>query len=116
METRIIIWVCLLISVLSSCSVGKKKKDFKPVGEYIYLDQYNCIHVDRKCFKLWSDGDENDKPNYMIKRIRSKELGYIPSTCSDCVTDEAYNILMKYIESNEEEIITDTIVPLIYTE
>lgn len=77
-----------------ACSLvfcGCKKKEETPmVGEYVYIDHHECIHVDRKCLQLMISDDSNGGSNYMVKRIKVEELDSIGNTCSFCVTDELY--------------------------
>lgn len=88
--------ILLLSIILLGCN-NEKKEDVK-VGEYIYLDRYNCIHINQKCFQLnFSNGEEGEEPRYMVQRIEVKKMHEIGRTCSFCVTDEAYKELERQI-------------------
>lgn len=94
-------WYAIIFLVaLFGCSTEKKEKDIE-IGEYVYLDRYNCIHVNRKCVNLFlSGGEDGEEPRYMVQRVEINSLSSIGTTCSSCVTDKAYKELEKRINHN----------------
>jgi len=93
-------YAIILLAVFFSCTTEKKEKNVE-IGEYVYLDRYNCIHVNRKCVNLFLSGGENgEEPRYMVQRVEIKSLPSIGTTCSSCVTDKAYKELEKRINRN----------------
>ena len=93
-------WYAIIVSlvVICSCSTEKKGKDVE-IGEYVYLDRFNCIHINQKCVNLFLSGEDGE-PRYMIHRIEVKDLQDIGQTCSSCVTDKAYKELGNRIKQN----------------
>ena len=89
--------IILSILLLGGCASEKKNKEVE-IGEYVYLDRYNCIHVNQKCVNLFLSGGENgEEPRYMVQRVEVKSLPSIGTTCSSCVNDEAYKELERRI-------------------
>ena len=94
---KILLFISCLL--LFSCSEKKEKPAESSIGEYLYIDQYSCIHVKQRCIKL-TFSDEGESPNYMVKRLSLGELRYIGRTCSNCVSDEIYKELQNIVENN----------------
>ena len=89
-------WCAIIVLVvLCGCTTEKKEKIVE-IGEYVYLDRFNCIHINQKCVNLFLSGEDGE-PRYMVNRIEVKNLQDIGQTCSSCVTDKAYNELEKRI-------------------
>lgn len=87
----------IFLAMFFGCTTEKKEKDVE-IGEYVYLDRYNCIHVRQNCVNLFlSGGEDGEEPRYMVQRVEIRSLPSIGMTCSSCVTDEAYKILLKRI-------------------
>ena len=85
----------IVLVVLCGCATEKKEKNVE-IGEYVYLDRFNCIHINQKCVNLFLSGEDGE-PRYMVHRIEVKDLQDIGQTCSSCVTDETYKELEKRI-------------------
>lgn len=97
-----LLFISLFIIGLISCIDKKEKKDKKEeIGEYLYVDQYSCMHIKQNCIELMFSG-EDEKPNYMVKRVPTKSLYRLNKTCSHCVTDEIYKKLIGIIEENKQ--------------
>lgn len=91
--------ISLVVFVIYGCKNNEQPKK-KELGEYVYIDQYKCIHADQVCFKLRFGGEE-ERPNYMVKRMPVNKLRNLNSTCSWCVNDEIYKELQSMIKNNE---------------
>jgi hypothetical protein len=85
--------------MICGCKNSNQENTSDKIGEYLYIDQYKCLHIKENCFELMF-GEENEKPNYMINRIPTKELKRIGKTCSYCVTDKIYKELLRMTEKN----------------
>lgn len=93
-------YAIIFLAVFFGCTTGKKDKEVN-IGEYVYLDRYNCIHVRQNCVNLFlSGGEDGEEPRYMVQRVEIKSLSSIGTTCSSCVTDKAYKELEKRINQN----------------
>lgn len=92
------------ILILSCCGCTEKAQNVSenPIGEYVYFDQYKCLHVEGRCLKLTLTED-GVKPNFMVTRIPTIELRYLENTCASCVTDKIYKDLEEIVESNNEK-------------
>lgn len=82
--------------LLAGCDNGHKEKD-QEIGEYVYLDRFNCIHINQKCVNLFLSGEDGE-PRYMVNRIEVENLHDIGQTCSSCVSDKAYKELESRIK------------------
>lgn len=89
----------VVIAVMNGC--GKQdNSDGNKIGEYVYIDRYNCIHTKQNCVNLLLSGAENgEEPRYMVSRVEIKNLNTIGKTCSSCVTDEAFKELKRRVEN-----------------
>ncbi len=95
-------WYAIIVLVmLCGCTTENKEKVVE-IGEYVYIDQYKCLHVNRSCIKLIFS-EEGERPNYMVTRVPTIELDYFERTCASCVTDNIYKDLREIIVSNNEE-------------
>lgn len=92
-----ILFVFLIAICITNCS--EKEEKCEEIGEYVYIDRYNCVHINRKCLHLiTSGGEEGEEPRYMVHRIEVKKLREIGQTCSFCVSDESYKELERLIK------------------
>ena len=96
-----LLFISLFVIGLIDCSGNKEKNGKKEdVGEYLYVDQYGCTHIKQNCMKLMFSG-EDEKPNYMVRRVPVQSLNHLNRTCSYCVTDEIYKKLLGIIKENK---------------
>lgn len=95
------LYYSLLIFSVTICGCKEKKQPQKQeIGEYVYLDQYKCIHVRQNCIKLMVSND-GERQNYMVDRISLNEINKLYQTCSWCINDEIYKDLQAIIEKNK---------------
>lgn len=89
-----------LAGIITNLHGSKNQK----LGEYIYIDKYECVHVDQECVNIIGR-DDGKSYKYMVERIDTKDLklNYINNTCSSCITDDIYNDLEKIANTNENK-------------
>lgn len=89
MKTRL-----LLFALIIFCFVSCKKE----LGEYVYVDAAEILHTDRECscickFKTGAA----PITRYSVKGVRR---GLWQHVCSECVSDECYDKIVKQIDNN----------------
>lgn len=103
----------LAIIVFASCANNKQKK----VGQFVYVDCFNTIHIDRECAsKLVKDPKTKEERFANMRGIEFvdtcnlthyKEVGTYSMNeykfCPRCVDDEAYKHLSEIISRNERQ-------------
>lgn len=90
------ICVCATIAVVAIAGMiifSPKKDAAKPhrgpsIGKYVYVDQLNTVHTNRKCSRLNYKGMHSE-------RIKVEDFVFYEycSYCPKCVTDEDYQTL-----------------------
>lgn len=84
--TVVVIAVAAMV-VFSPGKSDRTPRNNKHVGEYVYVDRYGILHVDRKCSRLHYNGMESD-------RIETQKVNLNNvTTCLKCVSDENYKEL-----------------------
>lgn len=85
----------LFLTLLSSCT----SKD----GRYVYIDNYNCIHVKSSCKEL--SGFSKDKlPMYSVRFAKTNDINIKKSYygyrfCANCVSTDDYELLQKEMKA-----------------
>lgn len=107
-------WLFIIVSLLMmSCSNSKQHE----IGQYVYVDYFGTIHIDRQCASNLVDDpktkDERMADMQGIQFIDTCDLnmGVRYSTfsfsehkfCPKCVDDEAFQHLSLIIERNENK-------------
>ena len=108
-------WLLIIASLLAiSCSNNKQHE----IGQYVYVDGYSVIHVDKKCA---SQSNENKKTKdermlankgivftdtCVLKRVGENVHGVYTKLrfCPKCVDDDAYYRLSVIMERNGDEV------------
>lgn len=106
----------LSVSIASCSNNGRKDREKKHAitinkeTEYLYLDDTDCIHASKSCLNFMLD---DGHPNYAIRFVRKSDLHASPDQrfCSECVSVEEYESIMRYSEYGEtvEDNYMDTI-------
>lgn len=74
--------------IFSPDKSGRTTRSNKHVGEYVYVDRYDILHVDRKCSRLNYKGMESG-------RIKTQKINLSNVTlCPKCVSDDNYEELL----------------------
>ena len=63
-------------------------RDDARLGEYVYVDAHDVVHIDRKCSRLNYKGMRSER----VKR-ESLHRSYDTTFCSKCVSDKDYEEL-----------------------
>lgn len=90
-----ILTTILFLTLLSSCT----SKD----GRYVYIDNYNCIHVKSSCKEL--SGFSKDKlPMYSVRFAKPNDINIKKSYygyrfCANCVSTDDYELLQKEMKA-----------------
>ena len=94
----------LILIFLASCST--KQKD---VGQFVYVDCFNTIHVDRKCASTLADNPKTKEERMAnmqgvqfidtCKIVRN--TSWLQKFCPKCVDDEAYKRINAMMDRNE---------------
>ena len=83
---------------ISRDNVGKANDDSLVLGEYLYIDALNILHVDRKCSGISKIHGATPVTIYPLIEIQS-ECWY--SICSKCVSGEILADIKRQIEANK---------------
>ena len=83
---------------ISRDNVGKANDDSLVLGEYLYIDALNILHVDRKCSGISKIHGATPVTIYPLIEIQS-ECWY--SICSKCVSGEILTDIKRQIEANK---------------
>ncbi len=86
----------ILIILLTSCS---RKKN---VGEYVYGDALDILHIDENCKMLKNGKDHNGHKIYAKIPVDTTELIVIDEVCAHCVDTKTYKHLKRIAVRNEE--------------
>lgn len=107
-------WLFIIVSLLMmSCSNSKQHE----IGQYVYVDCFGTIHIDRQCASNLADNPKTKEERMAnmqgIQFIDTCDLnmGVRYSTfsfsehkfCPKCVDDEAFQHLSLIIERNENK-------------
>lgn len=102
-------WIRIIASLLIvSCSNSKPHE----VGQYVYVDCFNTIHIDRQCASKLADNPKTKEERMAnmqgVSFVDTCELirydGYVANEydfCPRCVDDDAYRRLSAIMERNE---------------
>lgn len=100
-----ILIVCIFIACTSSNKGNVKQEE--GIGQFLYLDQYNCLHTNRNCVMLLIGGETENSShtNYPVTFIEVKQIRNLDGFkfCSDCFTDELYDKLQHTIQNNDRQ-------------
>lgn len=94
--------VCTFIACTSSNKENVKQEE--SIGQFLYLDQYNCLHSNRNCVMLLIGGETENSShtNYPVTFIKVEEIKSIDGFkfCSDCFTDKLYENFVDIVNDN----------------
>lgn len=85
--SAIVIVVISVTLIVRLTPTEKARKSSPVVGEYVYIDNIDFVHVDRKCKKLNYKGLRSKR--VPVDEADLRGLNY----CPYCVSDEDYIIL-----------------------
>ena len=90
-----ILTTILFLTLLSSCT----SKD----GRYVYIDNYNCIHVKSSC-KEFSGFSKDKLPMYSVRFAKPNDINIKKSYygyrfCANCVSTDDYELLQKEMKA-----------------
>ena len=96
-------WLGLLI-LLCSCSNTKQKE----VGQFVYVDCFNTIHVDKECASTLAENPKTKEERMAnMMGVQFVDTNKIDNSlfpykfCPKCVDDEAYKRINAMMERNE---------------
>lgn len=96
LKTRNIFLISLL---LVSCAPAQKQDNNQKVtvGEYVYLDIKETLHVKRHCSAIGKQTGELGGADRTVTRIPTEDVttSMLEYTCSRCVSDSIYDYLLK---------------------
>lgn len=106
-------WLSLLILVLLSSCSNTKQKD---VGQFVYVDCFNTIHVDRECASTLAENPKTKEEHMAnmqgIQFVDTSNLCFDSwrnvgvmrpcqyQFCPKCVDDEAYKHINAIMDRN----------------
>lgn len=98
-------WIAVICLVLlASCSNNKdEQKQGEVVGQFVYVDAYECYHVSLDCPTLSDKGEtkyERMAGRQGVQFVDTCKIREIQHFCPRCVNDEAYKRLSQIIERN----------------
>ena len=100
----------LIICSFIACTSSKKEnvKQEESIGQYLYLDQYNCLHTNKNCVMLLIGGETENTShtNYPVIFIKVEQIRNLAGFkfCSDCFTDALYGTLQDIVNKNKRQL------------
>lgn len=96
-------WIYLIISVgilaIALLAVWLSNRIVKPkLGEYVYVDDYNILHVDRNCDNIANI--HGAKP-IIVYSLHELESGKWKQVCSNCVDNSTYEAISSHVIGND---------------
>lgn len=107
-------WLFIIVSLLMmSCSNSKQHE----IGQYVYVDCFGTIHIDRQCASNLADNPKTKEERManmqgiqfidtcdLNKGVRYSTFSFSEHKfCPKCVDDEAFQHLSLIIERNENK-------------
>lgn len=91
-------WIYLLILVgilaIALLAVWLSHRFSKPeLGEYVYVDDYNILHLDRNCSYIATNRGTRPVTIYSLKDLDFRKWQQV---CSHCVSDKGYRLICEY--------------------
>ena len=100
-------WIAVIcLALLASCSGGTHESgECCEVGQYVYKDGYECVHIRLDCPVITEGSALEDERNCYrqgVKFVDTCDLEGIGMHrfCPRCIDDEAYKKLSQIIERN----------------
>lgn len=104
-------WVIAILAIcLASCANNKRGE----VGQYVYVDCFNTIHIDRDCAANIAENPKTKEERManmqgvefidtcnLVKEWSTPLMTGSYNFCPKCVDDEAYKHLSTIMERNE---------------
>lgn len=96
-------WLYLIIIVgilaIALLAVWLSHRFSKPtLGDYVYVDDYNILHVDRNCENIANIHGAKPITVYSLHEIESGKWNQV---CSRCVSDDFYKKISDYVFGND---------------
>ena len=96
-------WIYIIISVgilaIALLAVWLSHRFSKPaLGDYVYVDDYNILHVDRNCENIANIHGAKPITVYSLHEIESSKWKQV---CSHCVNDNLYKIITGYVVGSD---------------
>lgn len=101
--------LALFTCAFIACTSSKKEnvKQEESIGQFLYLDRYNCLHTNRDCVMLIIGGETENSShtNYPVTFIKVEEIKSLDvfKFCSDCFTDKLYENLVDIVNNNNRQ-------------
>lgn len=101
-------WLFIIVSLLMmSCSNSKQHE----IGQYVYVDCFGTIHIDRQCASNLADNPKTKEErmanmqgvSFMDTCELTRYTGYYANKydfCPRCIDDDAYRHLSAIMERN----------------
>ena len=96
-------WIYLIIIVgilaIALLAVWLSYRFSKPaLGDYVYVDDYNILHVDRSCENIANIHGAKPITVYSLHELES---GNWKQVCSSCINDDEYTIIKQRMVGND---------------
>ena len=96
---RLYLIIIVGILAIALLAVWLSHRFSKPeLGDYVYVDDYNILHVDRKCEKIANIHGAKPITVYSLHEIES---GKWKQVCSHCVNDNLYKNITGYVVGSD---------------
>ena len=98
-------WIAVIcLALLVSCSEGKHDGGVRgEVGQFVYVDAYECYHVSLDCPVLSDKGEtkyERMAGRQGVQFVDTCQIREIQHFCPRCVNDESYKKLSQIMWRN----------------
>lgn len=102
--------LALFACAFIACTSSKKEnvKQEESIGQFLYLDRYNCLHTNKNCVMLLIGGETENTShtNYPVNFIKVEQIRNLTGFkfCSDCFTDALYGTLQDIVNKNKRQL------------
>ena len=98
-------WITLVLLILFASCSDTKQKD---VGQFVYVDCFNTIHVDRECASKLADNPKTKEEHMAnmqgVQFVDTCEIvrniSWQQKFCPKCVDDDAYKRINAIMDRN----------------
>lgn len=95
------IFLIVIVAVLAAVCivVFPHHRDSNPeIGEYVYVDKYSILHIDRNCDNIAEYRGTKPISIYSLNELTHNKWEHI---CSKCITDNSYKIIECHLIGND---------------